>query len=646
MPIPVERCIVSRDLTEPRLSPDGRCIVYAMASAGVGGADDRHARWLARSSAHRVSGAATGTWIRWRMLVLDPRRIGGDLRGGRRQPVAAAGADRRCAPADRHGPERTAAAPAMSRRRQPRRVRRRRGRGVVDSTRRRFDGRGSTTAPPTSCFDPCPTPDGSGVWWQAWNVPDMPWDASRIQRVRVRSVAVSTRIGRRRRSNRSGSCRTARWSACATTADGSTCGSATRRWSTSRSSTAARRGGWANARSPCRPTAAGSRSPATSTVSVGCASSTSRRGAVDEVARGVHGQLSWQGDRLAALRSGARTPTQIVVYDDVTWERDGRRRRTVERLGGPDRWPSPTSSRSRRRTAARPRPAVPGRRRRRTGCCAGCTAARPTSGRSRSCRASRTGERRDGTCSCPTIAARPVTGARTSRRCADAGASSTSPTPSTRSRTRTRAGGARRRTRRSSARRPAASPRSVWSRARPRAGRCCDRGVPGDRPLRPRRAQPPLRAALHRLARRPAARARVAVPTSARRCTSPIDSRTPLLVLHGDTDPVVPVEQSRAFVERCVAAGGDVELVVYEGEGHGFRQPREPARRVPPDAGVPRHARSWRVASPAVTDVEPDDPDATRVHYDLGQLVVRPAWPSSPRRSPTPRSRHAGTATS
>jgi dipeptidyl aminopeptidase/acylaminoacyl peptidase len=48
---------------------------------------------------------------------------------------------------------------------------------------------------------------------------------------------------------------------------------------------------------------------------------------------------------------------------------------------------------------------------------------------------------------------------------------------------------------------------------------------------------------------------------------------TPLLVLHGDSDPVVPVEQSKALVERCVAAGGDVEFVVYEGEGHGFRKP-------------------------------------------------------------------------
>ena len=46
----------------------------------------------------------------------------------------------------------------------------------------------------------------------------------------------------------------------------------------------------------------------------------------------------------------------------------------------------------------------------------------------------------------------------------------------------------------------------------------------------------------------------------------------PLLVLHGDADPVVPVEQSRVFVDRVRAAGGDATLHVYEDEGHGFRQ--------------------------------------------------------------------------
>jgi dipeptidyl aminopeptidase/acylaminoacyl peptidase len=46
---------------------------------------------------------------------------------------------------------------------------------------------------------------------------------------------------------------------------------------------------------------------------------------------------------------------------------------------------------------------------------------------------------------------------------------------------------------------------------------------------------------------------------------------TPLLVFHGSDDPVVPVEQSRALVQRMRTHGADVELVVYPGEGHGFR---------------------------------------------------------------------------
>lgn len=47
----------------------------------------------------------------------------------------------------------------------------------------------------------------------------------------------------------------------------------------------------------------------------------------------------------------------------------------------------------------------------------------------------------------------------------------------------------------------------------------------------------------------------------------------PLLVLHGSEDPVVPVDQSVALVDAVRAAGGDVELHVFDGEGHGFRAP-------------------------------------------------------------------------
>lgn len=38
-------------------------------------------------------------------------------------------------------------------------------------------------------------------------------------------------------------------------------------------------------------------------------------GEVVERAKAVHGQLSWRGGRLAAVRTGGRTPTQIVIYD-------------------------------------------------------------------------------------------------------------------------------------------------------------------------------------------------------------------------------------------------------------------------------------------------------------------------------------------
>jgi dipeptidyl aminopeptidase/acylaminoacyl peptidase len=48
--------------------------------------------------------------------------------------------------------------------------------------------------------------------------------------------------------------------------------------------------------------------------------------------------------------------------------------------------------------------------------------------------------------------------------------------------------------------------------------------------------------------------------------------RRPLLVFHGTDDPVVPVTQSRALVSRARAAGCPAELVEFEGEGHGLRQ--------------------------------------------------------------------------
>jgi dipeptidyl aminopeptidase/acylaminoacyl peptidase len=47
----------------------------------------------------------------------------------------------------------------------------------------------------------------------------------------------------------------------------------------------------------------------------------------------------------------------------------------------------------------------------------------------------------------------------------------------------------------------------------------------------------------------------------------------PLLILQGDADKVVPLKQSQSIHDRLRALGRTVELHVYEGEGHGWARP-------------------------------------------------------------------------
>ena len=47
----------------------------------------------------------------------------------------------------------------------------------------------------------------------------------------------------------------------------------------------------------------------------------------------------------------------------------------------------------------------------------------------------------------------------------------------------------------------------------------------------------------------------------------------PLLILQGDKDEVVPLNQSEAILRRLQARGVVAELQVYEGEGHGWQKP-------------------------------------------------------------------------
>ena len=45
-----------------------------------------------------------------------------------------------------------------------------------------------------------------------------------------------------------------------------------------------------------------------------------------------------------------------------------------------------------------------------------------------------------------------------------------------------------------------------------------------------------------------------------------------VLLLQGADDPIVPLDQAERFADRLRSGGSDVELVVFEGESHGFRR--------------------------------------------------------------------------
>lgn len=179
------------------------------------------------------------------------------------------------------------------------------------------------------CFDPAVSPRSDQVVWMGWSVPDMPWDGARIHGVALGADAVHHRpaVGRP--------------------------GAAAQqpRWTPAGELLSVRdETGWANVWLDDRvlvdepfehagPTwGTGQRSfvssPDGRTVAFTRNESGFGRlcvvdvesGGVTTVGRGVHGQLSWRGGRLAALRSGARTPTEVVVYDT---RRDGWPRQRV-----------------------------------------------------------------------------------------------------------------------------------------------------------------------------------------------------------------------------------------------------------------------------------------------------------------------------
>ncbi len=169
-------------------------------------------------------------------------------------------------------------------------------------------------------FDPYVTACGSTVLWTTWNVPDMAWDAAQVQRLVLDGFG-------RDEFRPPGAVQQSR-----TMPDGTGIGV--------RDDT-----GWMNVWLGDQPLVdepfehagptwgMGQRSYASSPDGSMVAFTRNERGfgrlcvanvetrAVQEVGRGVHGQLGWRGAHLTAIRTGARTPTQIVAYDVNTWER-------------------------------------------------------------------------------------------------------------------------------------------------------------------------------------------------------------------------------------------------------------------------------------------------------------------------------------
>jgi carboxymethylenebutenolidase len=49
-----------------------------------------------------------------------------------------------------------------------------------------------------------------------------------------------------------------------------------------------------------------------------------------------------------------------------------------------------------------------------------------------------------------------------------------------------------------------------------------------------------------------------------------------LLILHGEEDQSVPVSAAYALRDAVIAQGGEVEMKIYPGVGHGFNGPWVP----------------------------------------------------------------------
>lgn len=322
-PIPVEWCLDGRDLTEPRLAPDGGDVAFVMRWRGasaivvvpVSGGPERLLTTAPSPSPGRGMGGGCFDWLPDSSGVVYAASDG-ELWC---QPLA--GPPRRLTAF-----ERTCRAPSVS------------PDGcfvvvVVDEAevwQVPLDGTAPAgRATPARlddgadefCFDPDVSADSARVAWVGWNPPSMPWDAAHAVTVQLGSGELE------RWRPADASVQQPRWcpdGALACVHDAS---------------------GWLNVHidgeavldddaEHAGPTwGMGNRSYALSPDGTAIAFTRNERGygalclldrrtgSRREVARGVHGQLSWRDGVLTALRTGARTPTQVVAYDTEGWTR-------------------------------------------------------------------------------------------------------------------------------------------------------------------------------------------------------------------------------------------------------------------------------------------------------------------------------------
>lgn len=310
-------CAAGRTVAEPRLSPDGGRVAFLATEGGQGrlvvvdldGGPERVLTTEPAPLASRAYGGGAFDWSPDGTAVVYAAVAGGLWW----QPAAGG-------PARRLPGEGPAAAPAVS----------------PDGTRVAYvlGGREVAVVPvdggwPTLlsggadfAVDPAWSPDGTTVAWVEWDVPAMPWDSSRI----VVAPADGSGAPRVVAGGEGVQVQQPRWSP-----DGSTLAHLSDE------------GGWLNVALLDLTTGTvvrldephehggptwghGQRSFAWSPDGRQLAVDRNEDGfgrllvwtpgsAPRPVGKAVHGGLSWRGERLVAIRSGGRTPTQVVLYE-------------------------------------------------------------------------------------------------------------------------------------------------------------------------------------------------------------------------------------------------------------------------------------------------------------------------------------------